>query len=122
MLENAWPRRERPYVLLFTDPLCPFCGRLEAALASDAEVKALVRYLPVAKHQGSYEAWLIRLRDWGFDEGEARKWLEEGLAEAERSGVRVTPTAVVMGKTEKVILGFSSYRTWREEVLDAIGP
>ena len=121
-LENAWPRKERPYVLLFTDPLCPFCQRLEEALAADPGMKARVRYLPVANGQGSYETWLLWLRKWGWDEEEARRWLVRGLVEAKRSGVKVTPTAVAVGEGRRVVVvGFPSYSTWKEKVQNAFG-
>lgn len=118
VLEEAWPKKPEPYVILFTDPLCPFCQRLGEALREDPAMKRFVRYVPVAKHEGSYGAWLLRLRDWGWNEAEARAWLERGIQEAEASGVRLTPVAYT--STGKTIVGFASYPRWKEEVEGAL--
>lgn len=125
VVERAWPKREPPYVLLFTDPLCPFCGRLEGALGagcSRGDLRGYIRYVPVLGHSGSYEAWLLRLLGEGWDETEARLWLEEGHREARASGVRITPVAVVVSPLgRKTVAGFSDYCRWEREVFDALG-
>lgn len=123
MHARAWPKRERPYVLLFYDPLCPVCRRLEGDLEGDGGLKAYVRYLPAFLHQGSYEAWLSLLLRWGWDEAEARAWLEILKPEVEASGLTMTPTVYVVDAVgrEKVIVGYPGYGRWRKEVLSALG-
>jgi hypothetical protein len=121
--EEAWPFREPPYVLLFTDPRCPFCRALEKELAEDSEVKERVRYVPVMRHGGSYEDWLLRLISWGWEEEAARAYLERMRDEVDRAELRVTPVAVVVnkrGEVVRVVGGFGEYRRWRKEVLDAL--
>jgi len=119
----AWPEREEPYVLLFYDPLCPVCRRLERDMEEDAVVRRYVRYVPAFMHQGSYEAWLRLLVERGWDEGEARVWLEQMAREVEGSGLSTTPTAYVVNARgeAKTIVGYPGYRRWREEVLDGLG-
>jgi hypothetical protein len=121
---EAWPFREPPYVLLFTDPRCPFCRALEKELAKDSEIEERVRYVPVMRHEGSYEDWLLRLISWGWEEGAARAYLEQIREEVDRAGLRITPAAVVVnekGEVVRVVGGFGEYRRWRREVLDAFG-
>lgn len=122
LMAEAWPRRGEPYVLVFADPLCPFCQRLEAGLAGDDALKPYVRFAPVLGHEGSYEAWLLRLVHEGWSEDEARVWLERGAEEARASGVRLTPTTVVVdgGVSKKTLVGFTAYARWRKEVMDAL--
>jgi hypothetical protein len=120
---EAWPFREPPYVLLFTDPRCPFCRALEKELARDSEMEGLVRYVPVMRHEGSYEDWLLRLISWGWEEEVARAYLEWMRDEVDRAGLRITPVAVVVnkrGELVRVVRGFGKYRRWRQEVLDAL--
>ncbi len=120
---EAWPFREPPYVLLFTDPRCPFCRALEKELARDSEVEELVRYVPVMRHKGSYEDWLLRLISWGWEEEVARAYLEWMRDEVDRAGLRMTPVAVVVnkrGEVVRVVGGFGGYGRWRQEVLDAL--
>ncbi len=120
---EAWPFREPPYVLLFTDPRCPFCRALEKELARDSEIEELVRYVPVMRHEGSYEDWLLRLISWGWEEEVARAYLERMRDEVDRAGLRITPVAVVVnkrGEVVRVVGGFGEYRRWRKEVLDAL--
>jgi len=120
---EAWPFREPPYVLLFTDPRCPFCRALEKELAKDSEIEERVRYVPVMRHEGSYEDWLLRLISWGWEEEVARAYLEWMRDEVDRAGLRITPVAVVVnkrGEVVRVVGGFGEYRRWREEVLDAL--
>jgi hypothetical protein len=120
---EAWPFREPPYVLLFTDPRCPFCRALERELAKDSEIEELVRYVPVMRHEGSYEDWLLRLISWGWEEEVARAYLERMRDEMDRAGLRITPVAVVVnkrGEVVRVVGGFGGYGRWREEVLDAL--
>ncbi|RTI38676.1 hypothetical protein [Thermus scotoductus] len=83
MHAHAWPKREKPYVLLFYDPL---------------------------------------LR-WGWDEAEARAWLELLKPEVEASGLAMTPTTYVVDAVRrgKVIVGYPGYERWRQEVLSALG-
>jgi len=120
---EAWPFREPPYVLLFTDPRCPFCRALERELARDSEIEELVRYVPVMRHEGSYEDWLLRLISWGWEEEVARAYLERMRDEVDRAGLRITPVAVVVnkrGEVVRVVEGFGEYRRWRQEVLDGL--
>jgi hypothetical protein len=120
---EAWPFREPPYVLLFTDPRCPFCRALEKELARDSEMEGLVRYVPVMRHEGSYEDWLLRLVSWGWEEEVARAYLERMRDEVDRAGLRITPVAVVVnkrGEVVRVVGGFGGYGRWRQEVLDAL--
>lgn len=120
VLREAWPPREAPYVVLFTDPLCPFCQRLER------EVKGLegcIRYVPVLGHAGSMEAWLERLLREGWEEERARRWLLEGHREARASGVRLTPTALAVGADGgmRTVVGYSSPERWKKGVKDGLG-
>lgn len=120
---EAWPFREPPYVLLFTDPRCPFCRALEKELAKDSEIRERVRYVPVMRHEGSYEDWLLRLISWGWEEEAARAYLERMRDEVDRAGLRITPVAVVVnrrGEVVRVVGGFGGYGRWREGVLDAL--
>lgn len=119
---EAWPKRDRPYLLLFYDPLCPVCRRLEADIEKDPAVKEYIRYVPAFLHQGSYETWLTLLVEWGWEEPRARGWLERMRPEVERSGLSVTPTAHVVGlEGERTVVGYPGYQRWRWEVLSALG-
>jgi len=121
-LQEAWPFRKPPYVLLFTDPRCPFCQALERELEKDSEIRERIRYVPVTRHAGSYEDWLRWLVERGWAEEAARAYLERMRGEVEQAGLRITPVAVVVNQKEeatRVIEGFNGYRRWREEVLDA---
>jgi len=123
-LQEAWPLRDPPYVLLFTDPRCPFCQALERELARDSEMERRVRYVPVVRHAGSYEDWLRWLVERGWAEEAARVYLERMQDEVAQAGLQITPLAVAInrkGEATRVIKGFSGYRRWREEVLDALG-
>jgi hypothetical protein len=96
---------------------------LERELARDSEIEELVRYVPVMRHEGSYEDWLLRLISWGWEEEIARAYLERMRDEVDRAGLRITPVAVVVnkrGEVVRVVGGFGEYRRWREEVLDAL--
>jgi hypothetical protein len=97
---------------------------LEKELARDSEMKERVRYVPVMRHEGSYEDWLLRLISWGWEVEVARAYLEWMRDEVDRAGLRITPVAVVVnerGEVVRVVGGFGEYRRWRKEVLDALG-
>jgi hypothetical protein len=97
---------------------------LERELAKDSEIEELVRYVPVMRHEGSYEDWLLRLISWGWEEEVARAYLERMRDEMDRAGLRITPVAVVVnkrGEVVRVVGGFGGYGRWRKEVLDALG-
>ncbi|WP_164835719.1 DsbA family protein [Thermus tenuipuniceus] len=82
-------------MLVFSDPLCPFCQRLEEGLSRDPDLRPLVRYVPVIGHHGSLDRWLARLAGAGWREEEARRWVEQGATQAALSGVRVVPATVI---------------------------
>ncbi|WP_135256444.1 thioredoxin fold domain-containing protein [Thermus caldilimi] len=123
VLEEAWPYRKPPFVLLFMDPLCPFCQRLEEALSQDADLVPFVRYVPVTKHQGSFDLWVKRLKEEGWTEEEAERWVQKGIVQAALSGAKLTPTTVIWrGDSDyEVIVGFRGYEGWAGRVKKALG-
>lgn len=118
-LALARPVLDPPYVVLLTDPLCPFCQRLEEALERDEDpaFRARVRILPYVGHAGSLEAWRRRAGEFGMTEEEMVEYI--GRVKALLPPRVLTPTAVSVGEngSRKVVLGFRDYRSWKGQVI-----
>jgi thiol:disulfide interchange protein DsbC len=106
------PTGKKP-VIMFTDPDCPFCKKAKEKLQNyNGEYKVIVKYFPLEQvHPGATEKAVGEVAEWlkktrpdlkGADiMKEAKRMVEEDIAEAQKAGIGGVPTYVMEDGTLK---------------------
>ena len=107
------PSGKKP-VIMFTDPDCPFCKKAKEKLQSyNGEYKVVVKYFPLEQiHPGATKKaideqaeWLKKTRKDIANTAdilkEAKRMVEEDIAEAQKAGIGGVPTYVMEDGTLK---------------------
>ncbi len=106
------PSGKKP-VIMFTDPDCPFCKKAKEKLQNyNGEYKVIVKYFPLEQiHPGATKKAIEEVAEWlkktrpdlkGADIlKEAKRMVEEDIAEAQKAGIGGVPTYVMEDGTLK---------------------
>jgi protein-disulfide isomerase len=106
------PSGKKP-IIMFTDPDCPFCKKAKEKLQNyNGEYKVTVKYFPLEQiHPGATEKAVGEVAEWlkktrpdlkGADIlKEARRMVEEDIAEGQKAGIGGVPTYVMEDGTLK---------------------
>jgi thiol:disulfide interchange protein DsbC len=100
-------------VIMFTDPDCPFCKKAKEKLQNyNGEYRVVVKYFPLEQiHPGATKKAIEEVAEWlkktrpdlkGADTlKEAKKMVEEDIAEGQKAGISGVPTYVMEDGTLK---------------------
>ena len=106
------PSGKKP-VIMFTDPDCPFCKKAKEKLQNyNGEYRVVVKYFPLEQiHPGATKKAIEEVAEWlkktrtdlkGADIlKEAKRMVEEDIAEAQKAGIGGVPTYVMEDGTLK---------------------
>jgi protein-disulfide isomerase len=106
------PSGKKP-VIMFTDPDCPFCKKAKEKIQGyNGEYKVIVKYFPLEQiHPGATQKAIEEVAEWlkktrpdlkGADTlKEAKRMVEEDIAEAQKAGIGGVPTYVMEDGTLK---------------------